>query len=91
MKSKKVLQYAEAIYSFHGSRDAHLGLKLRAALFPLLRFAHRVSFLMIARSLNFCPEFGVHYTVDEVERNINQPRAKTKEAEPLAKPAENNP
>ncbi len=40
----------------------NLRFELRCVDLPLLRFPHSRSFLMMAHSLNYCLENGVHYT-----------------------------
>ena len=41
--------------------QAYLRLELGGVELPLLRFAHCFSLLMVAHSLNYCLEIGVHY------------------------------
>lgn len=42
--------------------QAYLRLELRSVGLPFLRLAHRLFFLLVAYSLNYCPDIGVHYT-----------------------------
>lgn len=61
MNTILLANFVDRLHSAQGLK-ADLGLELRAVKLPRLYLTHRFLILLVGYSLNYCPDFGVHYS-----------------------------